>query len=86
MRKELSRVIAAGGAMLLALGGGASAQTPELKIGFLAPMTGIYTQLGTDMVNGFQMYLNEHNGMIRESRTSTSPRPRSSFFRTRSIC
>ena len=50
--------------MLLALGGGASAQTPELKIGFLAPMTGIYTQLGTDMVNGFQMYLNEHNGML----------------------
>jgi len=52
------------GALLLALGAGASAQTPELRIGFLAPRTGIYTQLGTDMVNGFQMYLDEHNGML----------------------
>ena len=52
------------GALLLALSLGASAQTQELKIGFLAPRTGIYTQLGTDMVNGFQMYLDEHNGML----------------------
>src|SRR5688500_2420553 len=42
----------------------AAAQTPELKIGFLAPRTGIITQLGTDMINGFQMYLDEHNGML----------------------
>ena len=42
----------------------AQAQAPELKIGFLAPRTGIITQLGTDMVNGFQMYLDEHNGML----------------------
>lgn len=41
-----------------------SAQAQELKIGFLAPRTGIFTQLGTDMVNGFQMYLDEHNGML----------------------
>ena len=40
------------------------AQAQELKIGFLAPRTGIITQLGTDMVNGFQMYLEEHNGML----------------------
>jgi branched-chain amino acid transport system substrate-binding protein len=40
------------------------AQAQELKIGFLAPRTGIITQLGTDMVNGFQMYLDEHNGML----------------------
>lgn len=42
----------------------ASAQAQELKIGFLAPRTGIITQLGTDMVNGFQMYLDEHNGVL----------------------
>src|SRR5882672_12941522 len=44
----------------------ASAQEPakELKIGFLAPRTGIFAQLGTDMVNGFQMYLDEHGGML----------------------
>jgi branched-chain amino acid transport system substrate-binding protein len=34
----------------------------ELKIGFLAPMTGIFAQIGKDMENGFQMYLDEHNG------------------------
>ena len=42
----------------------AQAQQPELKIGFLAPRTGILTQLGTDMVNGFQMYLDEKNGVL----------------------
>ena len=39
-------------------------QNPELKIGFLAPRTGILTQLGTDMVNGFHMYLDEKNGVL----------------------
>ena len=35
----------------------------ELRIGFLAPMTGIFAQIGKDMSNGFEMYLNEvgHN-------------------------
>src|SRR5215470_15387570 len=46
------------------LAGAAQAQAQELKIGFLAPRTGIFTQLGTDMVNGFQMYLDEHNGVL----------------------
>ena len=40
------------------------AQAEDLRIGFLAPRTGIYTAIGTDMVNGFQMYLDEHNGML----------------------
>ena len=34
----------------------------ELKIGFLAPMTGIFAQIGKDMENGFQMYLDEQKG------------------------
>ena len=42
----------------------------ELKIGFLAPRTGIFTQLGTDMVNGFQMYLDEHRGMLGGAKVS----------------
>lgn len=33
----------------------------ELRIGFLSPMTGIFAQIGKDMVNGFQMYLDEVN-------------------------
>ena len=40
------------------------AQAEDLRIGFLAPRTGIYTAIGTDMLNGFQMYLDEHNGML----------------------
>jgi len=34
----------------------------ELKIGFIAPMTGIFAQIGKDMENGFQMYLDEQKG------------------------
>ena len=35
----------------------------ELRLGFLAPMTGIFAQVGEDMSNGFKMYLDEvgHN-------------------------
>ena len=36
----------------------------ELRIGFIAPKTGIFSQLGVDMQNGFQMYLDEHNGEL----------------------
>jgi len=35
-----------------------------LSIGFIAPMTGIFAQVGKDMVNGFQMYLDEHGGKL----------------------
>src|SRR5258708_2213821 len=53
------------GTMLLGVGWalGTGATTPagaeELRIGCLAPMTGGFAQVGTDMVNGFQMYLDE---------------------------
>jgi len=36
----------------------------ELRIGFVAPMTGIFAQIGKDMANGFQLYLDEHNGQL----------------------
>ena len=52
-------------ATAIAFGALLPAQAQELKIGFiLAPRTGIITQLGTDMVNGFQMYLDEHDGRL----------------------
>jgi branched-chain amino acid transport system substrate-binding protein len=52
------------GAMLLgscvALGAsGATNAAEELRIGFLSPTTGIFSQIGKDMVDGFQMYLDE---------------------------
>jgi branched-chain amino acid transport system substrate-binding protein len=40
------------------------AYAQELKIGFLAPMTGIFAQIGKDMENGFQMYLDEQKGSL----------------------
>ena len=44
---------------VLAAGSGAAAQAEELRIGYLAPTTGIFAQVGKDMVDGFQMYLDE---------------------------
>lgn len=38
------------------------AAAAELRIGFLAPTTGIFAQIGRDMTNGFQMYLDEVGG------------------------
>lgn len=40
----------------------ATSAAQELRIGFLAPMTGIFAQIGKDMENGFQMYLDETKG------------------------
>jgi len=48
----------------LALGAASIARAAELRIGFIAPMTGIFAQVGKDMVNGFQMYLDEHGGKL----------------------
>jgi branched-chain amino acid transport system substrate-binding protein len=53
--------LALAGALAL---GAANARADELRIGFIAPMTGIFAQVGKDMVNGFQMYLDEHGGKL----------------------
>jgi len=58
---KLTRLLAL---LCVAAAGAIPAQAQELKIGFLAPRTGIITQLGTDMINGFQMYLDEHDGKL----------------------
>jgi branched-chain amino acid transport system substrate-binding protein len=52
------------GALVLAAGLSAPAQAEELRIGFIAPMTGLFAQVGKDMVDGFQMYLNEHGNKL----------------------
>jgi len=65
-----SRIVTArlfGGALVgsaLALAGALSApaQAEELRLGFIAPMTGPFAQVGKDMVDGFQMYLDEVKG------------------------
>src|SRR5215211_1875996 len=40
-------------------GASPSSTAEELRIGFLAPTTGIFAQVGKDMVDGFQLYLDE---------------------------
>lgn len=40
----------------------APAKAEELRLGFIAPMTGGFAQVGKDMVDGFQMYLDETKG------------------------
>ena len=44
-----------------ALTTGAQAQDKELRIGLIVPTTGILAQVGKDMVDGFNLYLEEAN-------------------------
>ena len=47
-----------GGSLAFALSANSTA-AEELRIGYVAPTTGIFAQVGKDMVDGFQMYLDE---------------------------
>jgi len=60
LRKLASTLL--GSALALGLCSAATAQ--ELRIGFLAPTTGIFAQIGKDMVDGFQMYLDANKGKL----------------------
>jgi len=48
----------------LALGLTATAGAEELRIGYIAPTTGIFAQVGKDMVDGFQLYLEQHGNKL----------------------
>jgi branched-chain amino acid transport system substrate-binding protein len=54
----------------LLLGGGvaaglaAPANAEEIRIGYLAPTTGIFAQVGKDMVDGFKMYLDQKKNVL----------------------
>ncbi len=56
LRRRLAPLLLGGGAMLAIT---SAANSEELRIGFVAPTTGIFAQVGKDMVDGFQMYLDE---------------------------
>jgi branched-chain amino acid transport system substrate-binding protein len=49
---------------VLAIGSTAATTAEEVRIGFLAPTTGIFAQVGKDMVDGFKMYLDQKKGVL----------------------
>jgi branched-chain amino acid transport system substrate-binding protein len=63
LRQRLSPALL-GGVLVLGLSMNAPAKAEELRIGFIAPLTGIFAQVGKDMTNGFQMYLDEHHNKL----------------------
>ena len=63
LRKRISPMLL-GGAFVLGMSMSLPANAEEVRIGFIAPLTGIFAQIGKDMRNGFQMYLDEHGGKL----------------------
>jgi len=53
-----------GGCLVVGLSMSAPARADDLRIGLIAPTTGFLSQTGQDMVHGFELYLNDHNGML----------------------
>ncbi len=63
IRNKIAPVLLSG-CFALGLGLNAPAQAEELRIGFVAPLTGIFAQIGKDMQEGFQLYLDQHGGKL----------------------
>jgi branched-chain amino acid transport system substrate-binding protein len=63
MKKRIIAFVATIG-MALALIVAPAQAAKEIRIGFIAPMTGIFAQIGKDMTNGFKMYLEQNKGMM----------------------
>ena len=60
MTVKSSRTLVAGGvAIAISLLGMSGAVAEEIRVGFIAPITGPFAQAGKDMVNGWEMYADE---------------------------
>ena len=62
--KSLARIGMIAFASVLTSLAARGAAAEELRIGFLAPTTGPFAQIATDMINGFQLYLKDHDGKL----------------------
>ena len=62
--KALSRLVPMLLGSAVAFGFASASKSEELRIGFLAPTTGIFAQIGKDMVDGFQMYLDQNGNKL----------------------
>jgi len=63
MKQKILSILAVLAFAMAALAGPAQA-AKEIRIGFIAPMTGIFAQIGKDMTNGFKMYLAQKKNMM----------------------
>jgi branched-chain amino acid transport system substrate-binding protein len=63
-RRRTLFVLLSGAVGVLAAGLGSRAQAEELRIGLIAPTTGIFAAVGKEMTDGFQMYLDTHKGEL----------------------
>jgi branched-chain amino acid transport system substrate-binding protein len=58
------RPLILGVCLVFSLSLGTTARAEELRIGYLAPTTGIFAAVGKDMVDGFKMYLDDHGNKL----------------------
>ncbi|GGR54246.1 branched-chain amino acid transport system substrate-binding protein [Nocardioides luteus] len=62
-RRQLS-VLATISALLLGLEACGTASDTEVSIGLVVPTSGPYRSIGSDMARGFDLYLDQHDGML----------------------